>query len=194
MNNLKLEPGDILVNVNRRNDPFSKVKRWLAGPHEHVFFYMGQLGLLVNLSQRRILRFAMLFESYGRGACLRSLSERYGQEVVVMRLKAEADRKRIPRVLEEAIKLASDNQAYYDYLCIVRFAIPRLICEKLGLPMPLKYHRDPWHICSEAVNEVFIQGGLELLYLEDVPLPGDFVTDSLLLEKVWAGRLSEELV
>ena len=194
MNNFKLEPGDILVNVNRRNDPFSKVKRWLAGPHEHVFFYMGQLGLLVNLSQRRILRFAMLFESYGRGACLRSLSERYGQEVVVMRLKAEADRKRIPRVLEEAIKLASDNQAYYDYLCIVRFAIPRLICEKLGLPMPLKYHRDPWHICSEAVAEVFIRGGLDLLYLEDVPLPGDFVTESLLVNEVWAGSLSEELV
>ena len=194
MNNFKLEPGDILVNVNDRNDPFSKVKRWVAGPHEHVFFYMGQLGLLVNLSQRRILRFAMLFESYGRGACLRSLSERYGQEVVVMRLKAEADRKRIPRVLEEAIKLASDNQAYYDYLCIVRFAIPRLICEKLGLPMPLKYHRDPWHICSEAVAEVFIRGGLDLLYLEDVPLPGDFVTESLLVNEVWAGSLSEELV
>ncbi len=195
MNNFKLNAGDILVTINDRNDPFSRVKRWLAGPYEHVFFYMGQLGLLVNLSQRRILRFAMLFESYGRGACLRSLSERYGQEVVVMRLKAESDRKRIPRVLEEAIKLASDNQAYYDYLCIVRFAIPRLICEKLGLPMPLKYHRDPWHICSEAVNEVFIRGGLpELLYLEDVPLPSDFVTESLLLEEVWAGNLSEDLV
>jgi len=195
MNNFKLEPGDILVNVNQRNDPFSKVKRWLAGPFEHVFMYMGKLGLLVNLRQRRILRFPMLFESYGRGVCLRSLSERYGQEVVVMRLKAEADRKRIPRVLEEAIKLASDPQSYYDYYAIVRFAIPRLIFEKLGLPMPLKYHRDEFQICSEAVNEVFIRGGLpELLYLEDVPLPGDFVTDSLLLEKVWAGSLSEELV
>ncbi|GAJ11558.1 unnamed protein product, partial [marine sediment metagenome] len=37
-------------------------------------------------------------------------------------------------------------------------------------------------------------GGIELLYLEDVPLPSDFVTDSLLLEKVGAGSLSEELV
>jgi len=194
MNNFKLNPSDIIVTVNDRNDPFSRVTRFIAGPFDHVFMYMGKLGLIVNRRQRRILRFPMLFESYGRGVCLRSLSERYGQKVVVMRLKAEADRKRIPRVLEEAIKLASDNQAFYDYLCIVSFAIPRLICEKLGLPMPLKYHRDPWHICSEAVNEVFIQGGLELLYLEDVPLPGDFVTDSLLLEKVWAGSLSEELV
>jgi len=193
MNTLKLEPGDILVNVNRRNDPFSKVKRWLAGPYEHVFMYMGRLGLLRGGHSSDLWNVPMLFESSGRGVVLQSLSNRY-QEVVVMRLKAEADRKRIPRVLDEAIKLASDSQSYYDYLCIVRFAIPRLICEKLGLPMPLKYHRDPWHICSEAVAEVFIRGGVELLYLEDVPLPGDFVTDSLLLEKVWAGRLSEELV
>lgn len=190
---IKLEPGDILVNVNRRNDPFSKVKRWLAGPYEHIFMYMGRLGLLRGGHSSDLWNVPMLFESSGRGVVLQSLSNRY-QEVVVMRLKAEADRKRIPRVLDEAIKLASDSQSYYDYLCIVRFAIPRLICEKLGLPMPLKYHRDPWHICSEAVNEVFIQGGLKLLYLEDVPLPGDFVTDSLLLEKVWAGKLSEELV
>jgi len=193
MNNFRLEPADILVCVNDRNDPFSRVNRWAAGPFEHVFMYMGKLGLIVNRRQRRILRFPMLFESYGRGVSLRSLSERYGQQVVALRLISEQGK--IPRVLEEAIKLASDNQAYYDYLCIVRFAIPRLICEKLGLPMPLKYHRDPWHICSEAVNEVFIRGGIpDLLYLEGVPLPGDFVTDSLLLKEVWAGSLSEELV
>ena len=193
MNNFRLEPADILVCVNDRNDPFSRVKRWLAGPYEHVFLYMGKLGLIVNRRQRRILRFPMLFESYGRGVSLRSLSERYGQQVVVLRLISEQSK--IPRVLEEAIKLASDNQAFYDYLCIVKFAIPRLICEKLGLPMPLKYHRDPWHICSEAVNEVFIRGGIpDLLFLEGVPLPGDFVTDSLLLKEVWAGSLSEEQV
>ena len=194
MNNFKLEPGDILVNVNDRNDPFSKVKRWVAGSYEHVFLYMGKLGLIINRRQRRILRFPMLFESYGRGAALRSLSERYGQEVVILRLISEQSK--IPRVLEEAIKLASNPQSYYDYLCIVKFAIPRLICEKLGIPMPLKYQRNPWHICSEAMFEVFIRGGIpDLLYLEGVvPLPGDFVTDSLLLKKVWAGILSEEVV
>jgi len=192
MNTFKLNPGDILVNVNDRNDPFSKVKRWLSGPYEHVFLYMGKLGLIVNRRQRRILRFPMLFESSGRGVALQSLSNRYGQQVVVLRLISEHGK--IPRVLEEAIKLASDSQSYYDYLCIVRFVLPRLIFEKLGLPMPLKYHRDPWHICSEAVSEVFIRGGLDLLYLEDVPLPGDFVTESLLLKEAWRGQLSEELV
>ncbi|MBA7551693.1 hypothetical protein ES705_44241 [subsurface metagenome] len=182
----------MLVFTSSSEADFSKVKRWVAGPYEHVFLYLGAIDFAPL--DKPPLRVPMLFESYGRGVCFRSLSERYGQEIVVMRLKSESDRERIPRVLEEAIKLASDSQSYYDYLCIVRFAIPRLICEKLGLPMPLKYHRDPWHICSEAVNEVFIQGGLELLYLEDVPLPGDFVTDSLLLEKVWTGILSEEVV
>ncbi|MBU0846723.1 hypothetical protein KKH23_05990, partial [Patescibacteria group bacterium] len=110
MNNFRLEPADILVCVNDRNDPFSRVNRWAAGPFEHVFMYMGKLGLIVNRRQRRILRFPMLFESYGRGAALRSLSERYGQQVVVLRLFTEQSK--IPRVLEEAIKLASDNQAY----------------------------------------------------------------------------------
>jgi len=196
MSNFKLEPGDILVNINNRNDLFSKVKRWLAGPYEHIFMYMGKLGLIVNRRQPRILRFPMLFESYGRGVCLRSLSERYGQEVVVMRLKSEHDRKRILKVLEEAVKLASDPQSYYDYLCIIRFVLPRLILEKLRLPVPLKWQRDERMICSEAVEEVFHRAKLVDILLPycTPPLPGDFVTDSTLLEEIWRGTLSADLI
>lgn len=195
MQEFKLQPADILVNVNQRKDPISKIKRWAIGPYDHVFMYLGQVGILVNRRQRRILRFPMLFESNGRGVVIQSLSNRYGQEVVVMRLMLEKNRKKIPRVLEEAIKLASDIQSYYDYFSIPLHVIPRILSEKFGIPIPLKYHRNEEQICSEAVNEIFIRGGLpELLYLEDVPLPGDFVTVSLLLRKVWAGRLSEELV
>lgn len=197
MNTFKLEPGDILVNINNRKDLFSRIKKWaMNGPYEHVFMYMGKVGILVSRRQPRILRFPMLFESGGRGVVIQSLSNRYGEEVVVMRLKSEFDRRRIPRVLEEAIKLASNPQSYYDYLCLIRFALPRIICEKLGLPMPLKWHRDPWHICSEAVFEVFYRAKLvDILPPWCVPpLPADFVMDSLLLEQVWAGRLSEELV
>ena len=196
MNNFKLEPGDILVNVNDRNEAFSAIKRWaISSPYEHVFLYMGMLGLIATRRQPQLIRVPMLFESIGRGVVLRSLTERYGQEVVVMRLKSEHDRRRIPYVLEEAVKLASDPQAFYDYLCIVRFILPRLICEKLRLPMPLTWHRDPWHVCSEAVYEVFYRAKLvDMLPSNVVPLPGDFVTDSLLLEEVWRGLLSEELV
>ncbi|GAI73398.1 unnamed protein product, partial [marine sediment metagenome] len=152
---LELEPGDILVNVNDRNDPYSVVKRWAVGPYEHVFMYLGKVGILVNRQQRRILRFPMLFESNGRGVVIQSLSNRYGQKVVVMRLKSEHDRRRIPRILEEGVKLASDAQSNYDYLCIIRFVLPRIIFEKLQLPMPLSWHRDDRQICSEAVYEVF---------------------------------------
>ncbi|MBA7637525.1 hypothetical protein ES703_45170 [subsurface metagenome] len=196
MNTFKLEPGDVIVNLNDRNDPFSVIKRWAAGPFEHIFMYLGQVGILVSRRQPRILRFPMLYESNGRGVVIQSLSNRYGQEVVVLRLISEHDRRRIPRVLEEAIKLASHPQSHYDYLCIVRFVLPRLICEKLGLPMPLSWHRDPWHICSEAVFEVFHRARLVDILRPHCtpPLPGDFVTDSVLLEEAWAGRLSEELV
>ena len=194
MNNFKLWPADVLVNVNDCKDPFSVIKRWALGsPFEHVFMYLGQVGLFVNRRQRRILRLPMLFESYGRGCALRSLSERYGQEVVVMRLISEHDRRRIPRVLEEAIKLASDAQSFYDFICIVRFIIPRLVCRKLGLSTPVKYHRDPFMVCSEAVYEAFYRAKLVDMLLPycTPPLPGDFVTESLLLEEVWRGTLAE---
>lgn len=197
MNNFQLQSGDILVNVNHRKDPFSRLKRWaMTSPYEHVFMYVGKVGLFINRRQRRIIRVPMLFESDGDGVILESLSSRYGQEVVVLRLKSEYDRRRIPRVLEEAIKLAEDSQSHYDYLCIVKYVLPRLICEKLGLPMPLSWHRDERQICSEACFEVFHRAGLIDILLPycTPPMPGDFVTESLLLEQVWVGRLSEELV
>lgn len=196
MNNFKLEPGDILVNVNDRNDPFSRIKRWASGPFEHVFMYLGKVGILVSRRQPRILRFPFLFESNGRGVVIQSLSNRYGQKVAVMRLIAEHDRRRIPRVLEEAVKLASDSRSIYDYFGIVKFVLPRLIFGKLGLPMPLSWHRDERQICSEACWEVFYRAKLVdiLLPFCTPPLPGDFVTDSLLLEEVWKGTLSEDLI
>ncbi|GAI27271.1 unnamed protein product, partial [marine sediment metagenome] len=117
MDNFKLEPVDILVNVDRDKDPYSIAKRWLMGPYDHVFMYMGRLGLLREGYSSEVWNVPMLFESSGRGVVLQSLSNRYGQEVVVMRLKSEQDKERIPYVSEEAIKLASDPQSYYDYLC-----------------------------------------------------------------------------
>ncbi len=196
MSNFQLQSGDILININDRKDPFSVIKRWaITSPYEHVFMYMGLLGLFSTRAQRRIIRVPMLFESNGRGVVLRSLAERYGGKVAVMRLISEHDRRRIPWVLLEAIELASSFQSYYDYLGIVRWVLPRIICEKLGLPMPLAYQRNPMMICSEAVMEVFIRARLiDILPLRVVPLPGDFVTDSLLLEEVWRGALSGELV
>ncbi|MBA7655289.1 hypothetical protein ES703_63193 [subsurface metagenome] len=195
MNNFKLEPADIGVNLTQGNAPYPRAKRWVLGsPYSHVFMYLGRLGLLRDGYSSDLFNVPMLFESNGRGVVLQSLSNRYGQEIVVMRLKSEHDRKRIPQVLDEAIKLASDPQAHYDHLCIVEYILPRLICEKLGLPMPLSWQRNPWHVCSEALYEVCYRGGLiDILPGNVVPLPGDFVK-SILLEEAHRGILSDKWV
>ena len=72
----------------------------------------------------------------------------------------------------------------------------RIIFEKLRLPMPLSWHRDDRQICSEAVYEVFHRAKLIDILLPycTPPLPGDFVTDSTLLEEIWRGTLSEALI
>jgi len=53
VNNFKLEPGDILVNVNDRNDPFSRVKRWLAGSYEQAAGRRGAKARKEVLGKRR---------------------------------------------------------------------------------------------------------------------------------------------
>ena len=186
----KLEPVDILVTVNDRNDPFSRLKRWSVGPYDHVFMYLGQMAILTD---NVMLRHPMLFESNGRGVVLQSLSNRFGQKVVVMRLKSEYDRRRIPIILQEGIQLASDSQAYYDYYVIAKFVLPMLIFKKLGLPIPLRYQRDLLMICSEACAEICWRAGVPVLPENVVPLPGDFVS-SPLLEEVQRGILSEAWV
>lgn len=188
--NFKLLPGDCLVNVNRGKDPWSVIRRWAVGSYSHCFLYMGVLRLGATRYRACAGRVPMIFESYGRGASLRMLSEHYSEEVVVMRLKPQY-RRRIPKVLREAIKLASDPQAYYDYLVVVTHLIPWLILQKLGIPVPLKYHRNSLMICSEAIAEVFWRANVSVLPDDIVPLPGDFVTSDL-LTKVYEGVLDEE--
>ncbi len=197
MDSFRLQPCDILVNVNDRGDLYSRVKRWGVGPHDHVLLYLGRIGLFIDHRQRRILRIPMMFESVpAQGVCLRQLSERYGEKVVVMRLKSEHDRRRIPNVLLAAIDLASDDSTKYDFICIPLHIIPRILHEKFGMPIPVKYHHNEWHVCSEGVQVVFIRGRLyEILGPLCVPpLPGDFVTDSPLLENIWGGILTSEIV
>lgn len=195
MSEFKLQACDILVNVNDKNDPWSRIRRWGVGRYSHCSLYLGQMGFFFNRRQGRIQRVPMIFESYGRGVCLRLLSERWGEEVVVMRLRLAVSRRHIPNVITEALMLASDESARYDYWCITRYILPRIICEKLHLPLPLSWHRDPSQVCSEAVYEACFRGGIEgILSPVRVPLPGDFVTDSPLLEIAGEGKLEADWV
>jgi len=187
---MKLQPGDVLVSANYGGDPFSEIRKWFIGPYHHVFMYMGKV-LPFSGSENSVRVAPMLFESSGRGVVLQSLSNRYGQEVVVVRLVPEL-RYRIREILEEALRLASDPKAYYDYLCIIRYVLPRAILEKLHLPIPLSWQRDSSQICSEAIFEVFARADVPVLPDDIVPMPGDFVTSSNLLEEVYVGTLSED--
>jgi len=71
MDSFKLEPVDILVRVNNCSDPIPGIKRWALGSSfDHIFMYLGKLGLFINCKQDGIMRLPMLFESSGRGyAC-----------------------------------------------------------------------------------------------------------------------------
>jgi hypothetical protein len=202
---IKLQPCDFLVSVNDRIDLWSSLERWAIGPYEHAFLYLGELGLFAKEVREKypalqMVGIPMIFESVPmQGVCLRQLRERYGETVEVMRLFSEHDRRRIPHILHSAIKLASDDQAYYDFFCIPLHIIPRILNEKFGMPIPVKYHRNPQQVCSEALNEVSIRGGLPDILLRCrqmgiVPMPGDFVTGSPLLRKVGRVTLSAEVI
>lgn len=198
MSGFELEPADILANVNDKKTPYASLKRWLGIHYDHVFMYMGRLGILKppGFSVSELLSVPMLFESSGRGVVMASLSNRYGQPVVVMRLISEHDRRRVTFILKEAIKLASNPQSYYDYFTIMRWVIPRILREKFNLPLPVAWHRDALQICSEAVFEVFDRAGIREIVRPHCipPLPGDFVDDSAIIERVWEGKLSGNLV
>ena len=186
----QLEPVDILLQECTGRDPFSIVKRWaLDSPYDHCFLYLGR----VNFPGGHARGVPMIFESAGRGVILQSAARRYGQRVLVMRLNWGGYTAWHPAwpVIREALSLASDPQAYYDYLCIISWILPRLFLEKLSLPMPVAWHRNPWQLCSEALYEVFYKAGLvSILPLGRVPLPGDFM-ESPLLYPVWEGIFSE---
>jgi hypothetical protein len=190
MSNFKLEPADFLVNINRRKDPISAIKRWAVGEYSHVFAYLGILDVAAG---NILISHPFLYESSGRGVVIQSLSNRYGEEVVVMRLRP-GYRDRIPLIIGWAIELASDPQSYYDYMCIPLNIIPRVLHDKFGMPLPVKYHRDEKQVCSEACAEICWRAKVPVLPENVVPLPVDFATNCPLLEEVNRGILSADWV
>lgn len=205
---LKLHRCDVLINVNRKTDCFNRVKRWfLESPYDHIFMYMGKFSLGISYG----FNFHPVFESYGRGTAIRSISEHFGEEVVLMR---PVDQTKLSLVVENALELASDPQAYYDYLCVVKWVIPQAILRKLHLEnlIPLSWQRDRRQICSEAIFEVFFDAGytdilpdsagLKLLATEfiadrwkyiKIPMPGDFI-NSPALKYAQEGILSQDWI
>ncbi len=163
----KLQPVDVLVWINEEQDLYSRLMRWgLGGPYTHVMMFYGSPYPDMP---------PLFYESIpARGATLTNVYDYVGQKVVVMRLRPDYDQFK-PLVLHEALEIAIDPQSKYDFDCVPGYILPRLICQKLGIPLPLKYQRDSFMVCSEAVAEVFWRANLQVLPQDVVPLPGDFI-------------------
>lgn len=176
----KLEPADLLLCVNDRNDLFSSIKRAVIGRYEHISMYVGSFHDI-----------PMLYESDGRGVAIQNIAHQTGRPVVVMR--PTIDYKDKDSIVATAIDIASQDNSYYDYLGIMHSAIPRIIKEKLPfIPIPSHYVRDDMMICSEACAEPFWRLGIAVLPRTIIPLPGDFFY-SPFLERAYEGKLLQDI-
>jgi len=185
---VKLETCDIILWINDKNDPINRLSRWGIGPYSHVAMYI-----------EPFLGVPMVYESRGRGVSIASLLPQTGQPVAVVRpiLPPLYERSWLPwqKVLvKTAFQIAADEKSFYDYLSIVHSVLPRVIAEKLPwLPLPVKYHRDIFFICSEAVAEVFWRNGISVISQDEIPLPGDFAK-SPILKYMGKGKLMEDIL
>lgn len=177
----KLEFGDVFLFVNEDKGWTADISRWGIGRYGHVALFTGPAFTNVPF----------LFESTGRGCAFHSLYHHYKELVLVMRPQISLFSQL--QIIGEAIDLSNDPEAYYDYFTIAKSCIPRVLKTKFPwLPIPLKYHRDPMMICSEAVAECFWRAGIEVLPKDIAPLPGDFA-ESLILDPVHEGRLLQDI-
>jgi len=191
---VKLETCDVILWKNIKSDPISQLSRWAIGPYSHVAMYI-----------KRFEGVPMVYESRGRGVVIASLLSQTGMPVAVMRplfhliklCHHYSPQTFIPlrsQLLKTAFEIAADEKSFYDYFCIMYSCIPRILKEKFPwLPLPVKYHRDIFMICSEAVAEIFWQNEVDVISEKVVPLPGDFA-ESLFLKYVGEGKLMEDIV
>lgn len=214
---MKLQACDIILWINDKNDPINRLSRWAIGKYSHVALYLGRWPFPIG---DRLEGIPLVFESRARGVYIASLLPQTGMPVVVMRPRALTDNAyhvEAPHHVKQALmkwtremiwntafEMAADETAFYDYLAIVHSVLPRVIAEKLPwLPLPARYHRDIFFICSEAVAELWWRN--DVLILPDdkmvdgsietgsVPLPGDFAK-SPILQLVGTGKLMEDIV
>jgi hypothetical protein len=179
---IKLQSCDVLLYVDEGTGWTSVVSRWAIGRYHHAAMYL-----------EKFCSIPLLYQSTGRGVGLDSLSLDTGKLVMVMRPEYVYPEHQI-KIATIAIAIASDPQSYYDYLAIVSSCLPRVLEEKFPwLPLPLKYQRDKYMICSEAVAEAFWRADIEVLPKDVIPLPGDFLT-SPVLKIMGEGRVMDDVI
>jgi len=205
---MKLQACDIILFRNDKNDPVSRFSRWAIGPYSHVAMYLGKFyELFCKLfgadpalcRADQTFTIPLVYESRGRGVMIASLLPQAGVPVAVMRpvlppIKVGQEwESPESQLIKVAFEIAADEKSLYDYSCIVYSCVPRVLKEKFPwLPLPVKYHRDIFMICSEAVAEVFWRNEVEVVPKDVVPLPGDFAL-SPFLQYVGEGKLMEDI-
>ena len=197
---VKLQPCDIILWINDKNDPINRLSRWAIGQYCHVAMYLGNFPFATD---NTVFIIPLVYESRGRGVYIASLLPQTGMSAAVMRLIAFYPGQK-EKLLNTAFELAADEKHFYDYLAIVHSVLPRVIAEKLSwLPLPVKYQRDIFFICSEAVAELWWRNDTLILpddykdadgiHAGSIPLPGDFAK-SPILKLVGTGKLMEDIV
>ncbi len=172
----KLQPLDILV-FELADSPWDKVEKWALGSqYEHVGIYLGG-------------KWHDFYESGARGTLITPIHNQFGKRCVVLRPDTDFIGNKADQVIANAKAIAGSYDAYYGWIDIQWFVLPKLMLTKLHLPIPLKYHRDKFMICSEAVAEAFWRASLDILPEDVIPMPADFI-ESLGLTIIWEGVLS----
>jgi hypothetical protein len=176
-----LEDFDILVTVNDGHDPYHALKRWLMGPYDHVAMYLGPMYLRAQaVREQTPTLFPAVFESIKRGVIIRDLrSWGPNKRVVVMRIPVLRLAEIEAGLAQKAVDLASESGSVYDYPAIFRWAIPRIILEKLNVEDCRRWRNDKRHLCSEAVYNL-VEPFYDILPDTMIPLPGDYVENGYL--------------
>jgi hypothetical protein len=180
---IKLQCCDVLLFVDEGTGWTDVLSRWAIGRYNHAAMYL-----------EKFCSIPLLYQSTGRGVGLDSLLLETGRLVMVMRPENVDPETFQAKVSTNAIAIASDPQSYYDYLAIVTSCLPRVLEEKFPwLPIPLKYQRDKYMICSEAVAECYWRSDIDVLPKDIIPLPGDFLL-SPVLRMMGEGRIIEDVL
>lgn len=216
---MKLRALDVLVTINPGRTRWDKLCRWAVGPYSHVFLYLGKwkaeglqsvnysgyywfnelesYATYTNGTLPIALEIPYITESIGRGRLLHSIEDRYGERCKVMRVKLEYYHPAvIQSVLARAVELSGQYSGWYGYDDIFRYVIPRILDNKFGWRLPMGWAPDSHPICSEHVEEIFRSTFTQVLKIPAgwIPMPGDFVTRSFILEDAGDIVLGPEVV
>lgn len=173
-----LRPGDVLF--------FKPSNNWV-GWLEGLFLTYSHVAIYYTETRHGL---PLIIESIGRGVVIRSLLAYTGAEIVV---KRPTDPNAGEPAAKAAEHLADNPGSWYDYFSIPRFVVPKLILAKLGRLLPqnwsivlklleLSYHRNNLFICSELIDQAYIDADYPLVDCSTIPLPDDiFNSDKLIL-------------